>query len=133
MPLPPLPKQNKNREASFSLKFREWLMKNPRISCSFEMKDTRGKNSLKFSEVTDVQRNYGMSIKSNRGTLIRVQGLSGEPDYVYFRNTPAYLVINYPQGWVIMDIETFIMEDERSKIRSLSWSRAKELSTVVVA
>ncbi len=131
--LPNLPKQNKRKEASFSLKFREWLMKNPRISCSFEMKDTRGKNSLKFSEVTDVQRNYGMSIKSDKGTLIRVQGLAGEPDYVYFRNAPSYLVINYPQGWVILDIETFIMEDKRSKVRSLSWNRARELSTVVVA
>jgi hypothetical protein len=130
--LPNLPKTHKHREASFSLKFREWIMDNPRISCSFEMKDTRGKNYLRFDEVTDVQRNYGMSIKNDKGTLIRVQGLSGEPDYVYFRNAPAYLVINYPSGWVILDIETFIMEDKRSKTRSLSWGRAKDLSTVVV-
>ena len=128
--LPNLPKTHKHREANFALQFRQWLRQNPRISCTFEIKDTRGKNHMNFGELTDVQRAYGMSIKSDKGTLIRVQGVAGEPDYVYFRNAPAYVIIRYPSGWVMIDIETLIMEDKRSKRRSLTYARAKMLSTV---
>lgn len=127
--LPNLPKTHKHCEATFSLKFRAWLKENPRISSAFEMKDTRGKNAFPFSELTDVQRAYGMSIKSDKGTLIRVQGLAGEPDYVYLRNAPALVVIKYKQGWAAIDIETLIMEDKRSKKRSLTWSRAIDLAS----
>lgn len=130
--LPSLPKQNKQREASFGVKFREWIMKNPRYSCTFEMKDTRGKNAMPFSEITPQQRAWGLAVSSDEGVLIRVQGLSGEPDYSYYRNAPAYVVIRYKEGWAMISIETLIMEDKRSKQRSLTWKRAKDIAILVV-
>lgn len=120
-------------ESKFAIYFRHYLKAHPRISGSFEMKDTRGKNTLAFSEVSEDQLIYGMAIKSDKGTLIRVQALtSGMPDYVYFRNAPASLVINYPKGFVIIDVETFILEKKRSKIKSLSWERACSIAVTVV-
>lgn len=131
--LPKLPKQNKHREADFSILFRNWIKKNPRISGSYEIKDTRSKNYLSFKEVSDLQINYGLSINSDEGTLIRVQAINGgEPDYIYLRNAPAYIVIKYPKFFCIIDIGTFDLEIKRSKVRSLTGSRAKELSTVCV-
>lgn len=120
-------------ESKFAIKFRHWLKVHPRISSSFEIKDTRGKNYLPFSEVKQAQLDYGMAIKSDRGTLMRLQAVSeGMPDYIYLRNAPAILVINYPQGFVLIDIETFILEKQRSKTKSLSWTRASTISIKTV-
>ena len=128
--LPNLPKTNKQREATFSLKFREWIMANPRVSCTFEMKDTRGKNYLNFKEVGDKQIAYGLAVNSDKGVLIRVQGINGEPDYAYYRNAPSHIVIKYPKGWVMVTTETFIMEKKRSKVKSLTYSRAKDIAVI---
>lgn len=121
------------RESKSAIVFRHWIHHNPRISGAYEMKDTRGKSNFAFSEVSQAQIDYGMAIKSDKGVFMRVQAVSeGTPDYVYLRNAPANIVIKYPQGFAVIDVETFVMEKKRSKIKSLSWSRAKELSTVVV-
>ena len=121
------------KEKDFSITFRHWLKANPRLSGSYEIKDTRGKNYLPFSEVGEHQINYGLAINSDKGVLIRVQAISGgEPDYVYLRNAPAYIVIKYPKFFCIIDVGTFDLERKRSKTKSLTSGRAKELSTVVV-
>ncbi len=134
MNLPPLPKQNKTLEASFGLAFRKWFDKNPRgISCTYELKDTRGKNSLPFSEVKEAQINFGMKVKSAKGVLIRLEPTTeGIADYGSWANAPAYVVIKYPKQFVFIDIETFQLENKRSKVRSLSASRAKEISILCV-
>ncbi len=131
MTLPPLPKQYKTKEADFGVELRDWIMKNPRYACSIETKQTT-KPSISFNSVEQKQLNFGMAIKSNKGVLIRVQGINGEPDYVYLRNNPAYITIKYPKGFVLIDVETFIQEKERSKRKSLTWDRAKDIAIKVV-
>lgn len=131
MNLPNLPKKNNKREADFGLKFRKWIEANPpAIQCGFEHKDTNGKNYLPFSAVTDDQIAIGLQAKT-KGVLIRVQaGTVGAPDYVWLR---AYcLVINYPQGFEIIDIESFVREKKISKSKSLQYARAKEISIISV-
>lgn len=121
-------------ESKASILFRHWIKANPMYTCSIEMKDSRGKSSLPFSEVKQAQRDFGMAIKSDKGVLIRVDALvEGYPDYIYLRNEPAYVPIKYPKCICIIDIETFIMEDKRSKTRrSLIESRARDIAIKVI-
>lgn len=122
-----------DQESKSAITFRHWIEKNPMYTCALEMKDTRGKSSLPFNEVIQEQREFGMAIKSNKGVLIRVVPIvKGYPDYIYLRNEPAYLPVKYPKSICIIDIETFILEDRRSKRRSLTEGRAKDIAIKVI-
>lgn len=135
MELPSLPKKIKNDEAKFGLKFRKWIEVNYShiVSCPLETKDSRGKSDFPFAEVKEPQRHILMKAKSDKGVLIRVQtGTPGAPDYNFYRNSPAFVVIKYPRGFEMIDIENFIREDKKSKKRSLSYARAGEISVLSV-
>lgn len=115
-------------EAKSAIQFRHWIRAHPRLSGAYEIKDSRGKNNLSFSEVTEHQLNYGLAIKGDKGVFIRVQGMGGEPDYIYLRNAPAYIVIKYPKQFCLIDVETFVLEKNKSKRKSLTAGRAKEIA-----
>jgi len=117
----------RRREASFSIAFRHWLRANPQDTCAFEMKQTTT-DSLPFSALKDHQENYLCAVQSNTGALIRVQGTVGEPDYVYLRNTPAYVVVKYPGAFHVIPIDAWIAEKNSSPRKSLTSSRAKEIA-----
>ncbi len=122
-------------ESKFSLLFRHWVMANASnlISCTFELKQT-STNILPFSSVEEHQLNFSQAIRhGKKGVLIRNEsGTIGAPDYSFYRESPAYLVIKYPTFFCLIDIDTFLLEKERSKRRSLTSSRARELSTVSI-
>ncbi len=126
--LPDLPKQLDRREAQFGIELRRWIEKNKIQSCPLEIKRTMT-TSLPYSALPPEQIAFLVAAKSDRGVLIRVTGISGEPDYAYYRKAPARVVIRYPKSFHIIDIETFLMEKKRSKRLSLTESRARELST----
>ena len=131
--LPPLPKLHKQKEANFSIKFRHWLDTNPRMTSSFEMKDTRGKNYLNYSEIKPEQINYAQAIQDNKkGVLIRVQGMAGEPDYIYLRNEPALFVIKYPKAFCIINVNNLVHEMKTYKKKSLDFSRAQAIAIVTI-
>lgn len=132
--LPDLPKQNKKKEADFGIKFRRWWEKSSHRSEPYELKDTRGKNSINFSELTDDQITIGLTAKSPKGVLIRIErGTIGAPDYVGLINCPHYwIVIKYPNFFCLVDIDVFITESARSKRRSLTSDRAKEITEGMV-
>lgn len=123
------------RESKFGLLFRHWVMSNRinLISCTFELKQTIT-DSIPFSCVEQAQLDHGMAVKwGKKGALIRVEaGTVGAPDYVYFYNAPAYVVIRYPDFFAIIDIESFIVEKERSKRKSLTADRARDIAYDVV-
>ena len=123
----------KSREASFSITFRHWLKANPQYSCAYEMKQCTGP-SFAFNLLEDHQATYLQATKSDKGTLIRVQGTVGEPDYVYLRNAPAYVVLFFKQNneFHLIDVDTFLMEKGRSLRKSLTNARAREISTISV-
>lgn len=135
--LPDLPKKNKHKEADFGTKvFKEWVHNNAHLfySCTFELKDSKGKDSILFSTVEPLQLDAGLSVKwSKKGYLIRnTVAATGTPDYAFYRNAPAYIVIKYPKFFVIIDVETFIEEKKRNKRKSLTCDRAKEISFKIV-
>lgn len=130
--LPNLPKQNKKQEADFGIAFRRWWEKKGK-NAPYELKDSRGKYSILFSEVTDDQITIGLAANSDKGALIRVSsGTLGAPDYVGLRNSPYWIVIKYPKSIEVIGIQTFVLEKERSKRKSLTCSRAAEISTVSI-
>jgi hypothetical protein len=123
----------KHQESKSAILLRHYLKANPYHTCSIETKDTRGKDSLLFSEVKEAQLDWGMAIKSDKGVLIRTQAVSeGMPDYIYLRNEPAVIVIKYPSILTIIDVETFILEKKRSKRKSLTSTRAQEIAIKVI-
>ncbi len=124
----------KKQEADFSVLLRHYLKANPLpLSCPIECKDTRGKDSFFYSELKEEQINNALASTSNKGNLIRISsGTIGGPDYAYFRNSPAYIVIKYPKGFVFIDIQTLTTEKDRSRRKSLTWERAQEIANIAV-
>ncbi len=120
----------KNQEASFSLTLRHYLKAHPLpVSCPIECKDSRGKDSIAFSEIKEEQFNNALASKSAKGNLIRIStGTVGSPDYCWFINSPAYVAIKYPKCFVLIDAETLLMERDRSKRKSLTVDRAVDIA-----
>lgn len=121
----------KKREADFGLTFRAWLRANPRHSCAFELKQTSAP-SLPFSALDEHQALYLLAIKGNKGTLVRVQGTAGEPDYLYVRSMPACVVAKIGKEFHIIDIERWLREQKECKRKSLTGTRAREISILSV-
>jgi hypothetical protein len=130
--MPPLPRQNKSKEADFGLIFRKWWEKNL-LGGEFELKDTRGKPNFAFSDVSDDQMTIATLAVGNKGVLVRrTAGTIGGADYSGLVRSPYWLVIRFPKGWCIISFETFALERSRSKRKSLTWERAQEIATIVV-
>ena len=132
MTLPNLPQQNKQREATSGIDLKHWFEKNSPDTCSLEEKHTRGKDSFPFSEVKPEQIAYALRISSEKGAWIRTLGQNGEPDHIWLKNEPAFIIIKYPKGTVFITIGNFIFEKERSKRKSLLWSRSLEIAHKVI-
>lgn len=122
------------KEADFSILLRHYLKVHPLpISCPIEVKDTRGKSSFPYAELKEEQINNALASKSGKGNLIRISsGTIGGPDYAWFIDSPAYCAIRYPSGFVLIDIETLIIERKQSKRKSLTWERACEICIIEV-
>lgn len=129
MNLPDLPKRRKHKEADFGLKFREWIEEALPPSAAYEHKTTAGKPTLAFGELSEMQIHRGLQISGKKGCLIRIQlGTTGAPDYIWLKEVPYYVTIEYPQGFVMISINAFYNEKRSSKTRSLTWERAIEIS-----
>jgi hypothetical protein len=119
-------------ESKCALQFRHWLRANPSYSCAYEIKQSSG-SSIPFSALADHQAEYLTAVTSDKGVLIRVRGEAGEPDYIYLRKFPACVVAFIGREFHIISIGTWLLERSRSKRKSLTISRAKEISTVTVS
>jgi hypothetical protein len=119
-----------HQESKSAIKLRHWIRANPRSSCSIETKDTRGKNYLNYSEITESQINYALAIQSEKGVLIRTTGVIGLPDYIYLRSEPAYFCIKYPKGFCLINVNNLIHEMKTFKKKSLDYNRAKDIAVV---
>lgn len=127
--LPKLPQVNKKTEANFGIKFRHWLMENPQRTCAYELKDTRGSNTFKLREWKQEQRDFAEAIRySEKGVLIRTEGVVGLPDYVYLKNEPSFVVIKFPQGFCIISGDLLAID----KRKTLTFEQASALSCLVI-
>ncbi len=122
-------------ESKFSLLFRHWVLANhdALISCTFELKQT-ATDSIPFSALEIHQQDFSEAIRwGKKGVLIRNEsGTVGAPDYSFYKNAPAFIVIKYPDMFCLIDIDTWILERGRSPRKSLTSSRATEIAWKVV-
>jgi penicillin-binding protein-related factor A (putative recombinase) len=114
-------------ESKAAILFRHWLKANPQYTCAYELKQTEG-DSLPFKAVEQHQLDYLEAINGSKGVLVRVQGVNGEPDYVYLRNCPACIVIKYPKAFHVLSVNAFLWERENSKRKSLTEERARKIA-----
>lgn len=114
-------------EANFGLTFRSWFRANKKKfeSCVFELKDTRGSITFNVKEWKEEQRDHALACKSDEGNLMRFSsGTTGMPDYGFYRNACAYVVIKYPKAFYIIDSDDL----NAWKLKSLKESEAEVLS-----
>lgn len=117
------------KEKNFQITFNHWLKNVYKRTGVFELKLAQG--SLPFSAVVSHQIEALSAVR--HGTLvfkIPDAGFQNPFDVFCLTEQPAYVVIKYPKGVAIIPIDTFVMESKRSKRRSLTWDRAKDLSTL---
>lgn len=133
--MPPLPRQNRKKEADFGLVFRKWWNnQKTKLSGEFEIKDTRGKPSFAFSELSHEQEVIGRLATSKRGVLVRrTSGTTGGADYSGLVEAPYFVVIKYLKHFYIIDLNALLAERDVSKRKSLTESRAKEISIIEVS
>ena len=140
MSLPELPKQKKNQEATFGSQLVDHVakMKKPFFEFSVwqELKVADDKGVFYFTQLEPHQVLRCQQIK-NSGMFVRivdarVSGKSGIPDYVWVYKQPCYIVIRYPKSWCFIDIDTFVLEKERSKKKSMTEDRAQAISIKVI-
>lgn len=128
--LPSLPRILNKREASWTTTvFRKWLEQKG-MTGVFEIKYSTGE-SLPFDAVKDHQ--VWNLLKVRHQTFVyKIPDLGEKAPFDMFsmKEMPAYVVIKYPKGVAIIPIDIWCSESSRSKRRSLTWERAKELSTV---
>lgn len=115
------------REALFGLRFRHWIRSDPQSSAPYELKQTTT-DALRFSELKEKQIDWLRAAKTDKGVLIRVQGTSGEPDYAYYSNAPAWVVVRFPTCFCIIDIDAFVKEKESGAYRTLGVARARAIA-----
>jgi hypothetical protein len=115
------------QESDFGLIFRAWMKANRRKfeSAVFELKDTRGKTYFPLSEWKEAQRTHALACKADTGNLMRFSsGTSGMPDYGFYRNAYAYVVIRYPKVFYIIDASDLL----NHKGKSLKKTEAEMIS-----
>lgn len=127
------------REQKFQTLFNHYmkdvfLKKKDFFAGAFELKDSRGSNSIPFAEVKDHQIDALLAVKGN-GLVYKIDDSSyGQKpfDSIAFKNCPAFIVIKYPSCFVLIDPETWQLESKRSKRRSLTESRARLISNLTI-
>lgn len=124
----------KKREANFGTLFRHWLMAHPMMSAAFELKQTKG-NSLPFSDVQEHQINALQAAWTYNGILYKAPDDSRgvKPfDFFYLRSASAFVVIRYPKMFCLIAVDQFVKEKNKSKRKSLTSERAREIAHIVV-
>lgn len=122
------------REANFNSYFNKWVKNVYRKTAAFELKQTQT-DSLPFSALQEHQAQALLQARWETFVFkIPDAGYQNPFDCFSLSGVPAYVVVFYADGkfFCLIDIETFMLEDKRSKRRSLTASRAKDIATLVI-
>lgn len=120
-------------EANFQTTFNHWLKNVYKHTGAFELKQTKT-DTLPFNAVVEHQRQALLATRHSTFVYkIPDLGLQNPYDCFCMTEMPAYVVLRYPKFFCLIPIDIFLLEEQRSKRKSLVGSRAKELSTCTVA
>lgn len=120
------------REKSFQTTFNHWLKNVYKKTGAYELKQTTT-GSLPFSAVVDHQVDALLNVRHGQFVFkIPDAGYQNPFDCFSLCEQPAYVVIKYDKFFCLISIDTWLLEKGRSKRKSLTSERAKEVSVVVV-
>jgi hypothetical protein len=124
----------KKSEAKFTTEFLKWVKETYKKTGAYEIKHTRGKSSFPFKELKDHQ---ARALQVARGSVLAYKIPDDSQSYKPFdcfclAGERSYVVIKYPKFFCLIDIDTFILERDRSKRASLTASRAEDISILTV-
>lgn len=119
-------------EAKFQVVFSKWLKSSFKGSAVFELKQTKG-SSLPFDAVVEHQEQALWHTK-NKKLVYKIPdvGYQNPYDCICLSGVGAYVVVKYPDFFCLIDIDDWLNEKKRSQRRSLTASRADEISTLTV-
>jgi hypothetical protein len=132
MILPTLPKVYSRKEADWTTKvFRHWLEKNSKTGV-YEVKYAKG-DSLPFSAVLPHQIENLLAVR-HKTFVYKVVDMGEKNPFDIFCLTeqPAYVVVKYSKGFVLISVDAFVLESQKSKRRSLTFARACDIAFKVV-
>jgi hypothetical protein len=112
-------------EAKFITSFRKYA-RSHFPTCAMEFKSTRGEDTFPMSELYEHQV-YALLAVKTVGLFHKIEdaGLATKPfDAVMLKGVCAFVVIEYPQGAAVIDIDTMCTH----KGKSLQVDDAKKLS-----
>ena len=120
------------REAKANTLFNHWLKNVHKKSGAFELKQTTG-DSIPFDAVAPHQIAALEAVV--HGVLVYKipdVGYQNPFDCMCFAGLPAYVVFKFPKSFELVSIDTFLLEKSRSKRKSLTYERAKAISTISI-
>lgn len=120
------------REAAFNTVFNQWLKNVHKQTGVYELKVAKG-NSIPFDAV--VEHQIQSLEASNHGLLVwKIPdcGYQNPFDCFSMYKVPAWVVIKFANSFEMITIDTFVLEKSRSKRKSLTSERAREISTISV-
>ncbi len=118
----------KKAEQGFSTRFRLWAKKSMG-HCVLELKHTRGLNRFRCSELKEHQYWSLKAAKSTAGLAYKIpdDGMGSKPfDMIVLRRTPAYVVIRFASGTVLIDIDDWDLS-----WKSLSYDKAISVGRII--
>lgn len=119
-------------EANFNTYFNHWLKSVHKKTGAFELKQTKG-NSIAFNKVVPHQVKALENAKN--GVLVYKipdVGFQNPFDCFCLVKVPAYVVIKFKDFFCLIDIDDWTNEVKRSKRKSLTSTRAKEIAVIVI-
>jgi hypothetical protein len=120
------------REAKFNTTFNHWLKNVYKKTGAFELKQTKS-DSLPFSDVKPHQLEALQAVRHNTFVYkIPDLGLQNPFDCFCLTEQPAYVVVKYPKFFCLISVDSFVLESQKSKRKSLTSARAKDIAFKVV-
>ncbi len=116
------------REANYQTYFNKWVKNVYKKTAVFELKQTQG-DSIPFSDV--VPHQVAALEQVRNGTFVYKipdAGFQNPFDSFCLTKIPAFVVFFYAKSFHLISIDTFLLEKERSKRKSLTEKRAFEIS-----
>lgn len=127
----------RKREAKFTTFFLDWVRKEYRQTACFEIKDSRSRSYLPFSEVKPHQlRALRIAKRGIFAFKISDAAIGYKPfDCFSMARVPAYVVISYPSFFCLIDIDVFeslMILAAQEGTKSLRQDVARENAKIVV-
>ena len=116
-------------EAKFNTQFNHWLKDKQKHIFVFKIPDVGYQNPFDCFSVDKFQEFWAWELKQSQTDSLPFSAV-----VPHQRNAllivDGYVVIKFKSGVAIIPIDAFLLEEKRSKRKSLTWERANELSTV---